>query len=89
MNAESPFNNIDIITVSHKHMDHFNEEIHILNNSKGKIICPKQVEEILKKNPNYSKFKQNIIAITPGLFEDTTINVSDIKVMALRLEHSH
>ncbi|MFC2096892.1 MBL fold metallo-hydrolase [Bacteroidota bacterium] len=87
-----PFDNIDIITISHKHSDHFDENIvvnHLLNNTNAKLICPKQVEEILIDRSDYKKISNRIIAITPDLYSDTTITVSDISIRVLRLEHSH
>lgn len=90
--AEAPFDNIDLILITHQHRDHFNKDVvakHLLNNPKAKIICPKQVEKALSENANYASFKTNIIAITPQMFADSTVSVSDIDIRILRLEHSH
>ena len=90
--SERPFDNIDIIAITHKHSDHFNESIvvnHLLSNPKGIVLCPKQVGEILINNPSYEKFKDRIISLTPKMFCDTTIMVSNIPIRILRLEHSH
>jgi L-ascorbate metabolism protein UlaG (beta-lactamase superfamily) len=89
--AESPFDDIDLITISHKHVDHFNEQMtveHILNNPRGKILCPRQVEEILKRNPRYPEFRDNVVAITPETLQDETVEIAGIKIRVLRLEHS-
>lgn len=90
--SEYPFDNIDIIAITHKHRDHFNESIvvnHLLSNPKVKVICPKQVGDILNKNPDYERFSDRIISITPKMFCDTIIKVSNIPIRLLRLEHSH
>ena len=90
--SEHPFDNIDIVAITHKHRDHFNESIvvsHLLTNPKGVVICPKQVDEILSKNSNYEKFSDRIISLTPQMYCDTNIVVSTISVRVLRLEHSH
>ncbi|MCF8373642.1 MAG: MBL fold metallo-hydrolase [Bacteroidales bacterium] len=90
--ALPPFNDIDLITISHKHQDHFNEGVvvqFLINNPGAKVICPKQVEFVLAQNPNYGKFKKNIIAITPDLYCDSITAVSGISIRILRLEHSH
>ena len=91
-NAQPPFDNIDIIAITHKHKDHFSEDIvvnHLLNNPAGQLVCPKQVEEILGINPNYDKIRDRIIAITPNLYANISITISDIPIRILRLEHSH
>jgi len=90
-NAEPPFQDIDVITVSHPHTDHFNPEIlvaHVLHNPKVRVLCPRQVEEILAKNPAYEKIKSNITAVTPPAGQDEIVTVGDIHVRILRLDHS-
>ncbi len=91
-NATSPFNDIDIIVVSHKHVDHFNKNVvanHLLSNSKTILICPKQVNDELSQLESYNLFSNRITAITPQLNSDTNVIVADIKIRVLRLEHSH
>jgi L-ascorbate metabolism protein UlaG (beta-lactamase superfamily) len=90
-NAEPPFQDIDVITVSHPHTDHFNPEIliaHVLHNPEVRVFCPRQVEEILAKNPAYEKIKSNITAVTPPAGQDEIVTVGDIRVRILRLDHS-
>lgn len=87
-----PFDNIDIIAITHNHRDHFNERVvvnHLLNNPKTKLLCPDQVTKILSKNPNYKKFQKNIISITPGLYKSLKKNIAGVDIKVLRLEHSH
>ncbi len=87
-----PFDNIDIIAITHSHRDHFNERIvvnHLLNNPKSILLCPEEVKKILSKNPNYKKIKKNIVSITPDSYKSEKKNISDIDVKVLRLEHSH
>ena len=91
-NAASPFNNVDVIAITHKHIDHFNAEMvinHIINNPKCMIVCPKQVDSLLMVCANYEKIKNNVIAITPAINSDTTLKLKDIEIRILRLEHSH
>jgi L-ascorbate metabolism protein UlaG (beta-lactamase superfamily) len=90
--ATAPFDSVDLIAITHKHRDHFSESVvvnHLLSNPTGIVICPKQVGEILLKNPDYEEFSDRIIALTPHPYTDTNIVVSDISVKILRLEHSH
>jgi L-ascorbate metabolism protein UlaG (beta-lactamase superfamily) len=90
-NSKPPFDNIDIIAITHKHVDHFNESIvvqHMLSNRNGIVICPNQVNAILAENPNYQKIKDRIISITPEPMSDSNIVVSNVSIKVLRLEHS-
>ena len=90
--GSSPFDQLDIIAVTHQHRDHFNEKLVVnclLNNPDCKLICPDQVNVLLQKNPLYCRLYSQIIPVTPQKYCDTTLLVSDIPVRVLRLEHSH
>jgi L-ascorbate metabolism protein UlaG (beta-lactamase superfamily) len=87
-----PFNNIDVIAVTHNHRDHFSETIvvnFLLNNPSAILVCPVQVDSALSKNVNYKKLGNQIISVTPTQYNDSSIVVSDISIRILRLEHSH
>jgi L-ascorbate metabolism protein UlaG (beta-lactamase superfamily) len=89
-NAEGLFQDIGVITVSHPHTDHFNPEIlvaHVLHNPKVRVFCPRQVEEILAKNPAYEKIKSNITAVTPPAGQDETVTDGALRIRILRLDH--
>jgi len=91
-NAETPFNNVDIVAITHKHLDHFNAEMvinHLMNNPNCMVVCPKQVDSVLACHQNYGILKNNIIAVTPALNRDTIIKIKDAEIRILRLEHSH
>jgi len=90
--ALAPFNDIDIISISHQHVDHFDAEIvleHLTHNQRATAICPNQVYSILASKPGFNRVKNRVIAITPELYSDSTIIVSGIDIRVLRLEHSH
>ena len=90
-NSKHPFDSIDIVAISHNHVDHFNESIvvqHMLSNQNGILICPNQVNAILAVNPNYQKINNRIISITPEPMADSNIVVSNVSIRVLRLEHS-
>lgn len=91
INSKPPFDGIDIVAITHNHVDHFEESIvvqHMLSNQNGIVICPHQVNAILSANPNYPKIKNRIIPITPEPLTDSIIVVSDVSVNVMRLEHS-
>lgn len=91
-NSIPPFDNIDLIAITHNHIDHFNENVvvnHLLSSKKALVICPNQVGDVLAKNPNYKKFSDRIISLTPSMYSDTNIVISEIPIRVLRFEHSH
>lgn len=91
-NASAPFDDVDVIFVTHNHLDHFSSiplYNHLLSNSQCKLLCPSQVFEKLKNDcPDISKIKDQIISISLGLnnFEDIIVN--NIPVKLIRLHHS-
>lgn len=87
-----PFDNIDIIAITHKHVDHFDKDVvaeHMINNTEAIVICPDQAALILRENPDYKKFSDRVIAVTPAPLNDSTILVPGVRVRVMRLEHSH
>lgn len=90
--AAPPFNNIDLITISHNHVDHFNADIvikHLLHNPNGLVVCPEQVKALLAEHPSFSQLQTRIYSVTPDLYQDSTLTVSGLDLRVLRLEHSH
>ncbi len=86
-----PFDNIDLVLITHKHVDHFNKQMTIdflKNNSKSVLICPYQVNELLKNDADYSKISARITSIKPANpFDTTLISNNNIKVRILRFNH--
>ena len=90
--AKPPFDDIDIIAITHYHRDHFNQAVvsdYMLTNKKAKIICPNQVQNALSKNENYDQFSDRVISITPQILQDSNVRILDMEIRILRLEHSH
>jgi len=89
-NGDAPFNNIDLVLVSHKHSDHFRAPMVISflqHNPKSVLVCPEQVNNVLKKNPGYSAISKQIHSLKSDTLFDTTLNIHDIRISALRLKH--
>lgn len=91
--GEYPFNNIELVFVTHKHADHFDAGLvldFMQNNPSAKLICPEQVVEEIKKNESeYKKIKSRIVEITPEIFTSKQIEVDDIEIQACWLIHGH
>ncbi len=68
--STEPFDQIDVILISHAHVDHFNKEIvlrHLVSNEAGVLICPEQVRIELEKDDRYEKLRTQVKEITPGI----------------------
>jgi L-ascorbate metabolism protein UlaG (beta-lactamase superfamily) len=85
-----PFDNTNIVLVSHRHSDHFNAAMTIdflRNNKRSVLICPDQVNERLKLAAGCSEVSERIITIRSQEHPDTSFMVNGIKVRAMRLRH--
>ena len=88
---QPPFNDIDLILVTHIHEDHFNKNMVIqsmMSNPSVKLVCPQQVIEKIKEDDAiYDKLKHRIIECTPDTFTSQLLNIGDIEIYACRLPH--
>ncbi len=90
LRGTAPFDNIDIVLVSHKHTDHFNGPMVIgflKNNSNTVLICPDQVDGILRKDTDYPKISDRITSLKSGSLFDTLLSVVGIAVRVMRFNH--
>lgn len=90
LNGLPPFDNIDIVLVTHGHSDHFNEAMSMKflnNNPNVKLVCPYQINEKLKNNSSYVKVKNNIISIGSTVPNDTILHFGKMNLRVLRLNH--
>jgi len=86
----SPFDNVDLVLVTHKHSDHFNEFMvvtFLMNNQKSVLICPDQVGEMLKVNAGYSKVADRIHSLKSDKIFDTSLYINKINIRVLRFNH--
>jgi L-ascorbate metabolism protein UlaG (beta-lactamase superfamily) len=86
-----PFENIDIVLVTHNHIDHFNGQITInflKDNQNSFLICPDQVNESLKHNADYPKVSDRINFLKPGKLFDTSLCINEINIRTLRFRHN-
>jgi L-ascorbate metabolism protein UlaG (beta-lactamase superfamily) len=88
--ATGPFEGIDLILVTHAHVDHFNPEIvaaHLENNLSGILVCPRAVVEELKKQESYAKFRARVKEVTPAEGTVVEMEVNRVKIKVWRLPH--
>lgn len=90
INGQPPFNNVDVVLVSHYHPDHFNEKMvseFMVKNPNTLLVCPGQVNELLKNNPSHNHFSERINIIHASDQHDTSFVVSDMQIRAMRMNH--
>jgi L-ascorbate metabolism protein UlaG (beta-lactamase superfamily) len=90
LNGIAPFNNINVVLITHYHSDHFNGAMVISflrNNKKAVLICPSQVGEVLIKDPGYSGVADRIQNLKSANQFDTLLTVNKINIRVLRFNH--
>ena len=89
--GKPPFNDINLLLITHIHGDHFDPfpaESYLLKNPETKMICPRQVYQQMKDScSQFSKVDAQIIspAMEMDEMKDTTVN--NIPVTLLRMQH--
>lgn len=87
---QAPFNEIDLILVSHTHEDHFDKGMVIecmLNNPSVHLLCPQQVIDSINNESAYQTIKPRIIECTPDTFKTQVIHIGNIAIHACRFAH--
>jgi L-ascorbate metabolism protein UlaG (beta-lactamase superfamily) len=85
-----PFDSVDVVLVTHKHADHFKESMVVdfmINNPRSVLICPDQVNELLKQNESYPKVSDRIHFFKSDTLFDSSLPVNNINIRALRFKH--
>jgi len=86
----APFDNINLVLVTHKHSDHFNETkvVEFLkNNPNSRLVCPFQINEKLKNNSNYSEVSERVTSLISQVPFDSLLHFDKLNVRVLRLNH--
>lgn len=90
-NANPPFDDVDLILVTHGHRDHFTAEIaanHLVNNKKGVLVCTPQTHRLLKKQEKYPEIRDQVVEVLPDRGEFVTKEFNGITVKIMRFNHS-
>ena len=89
--AKPPFDKIDLILVSHRHLDHFHPEsvgLHLQHNPNTQLVTSQQVVDEVEKNfKDYHAIKARMTGATPPWKERVAMKVSGIEFEILRLSH--
>jgi L-ascorbate metabolism protein UlaG (beta-lactamase superfamily) len=89
--AAAPYNAIDLILVTHNHLDHFHPEsiaLHLQNNPKATLVSPAQViAEIAKSASGVESIKPRLKEVTPAWNQKLVMDLGGIKLTVLGLRH--
>lgn len=89
--AKAPFDQIDLVLVSHRHLDHFHPESvgrHLQHNSKAVLVSSQQVVDEVEKNfKDFQVIKSRVTAATPPWKERVAMRVVGVDFEILRLRH--
>jgi L-ascorbate metabolism protein UlaG (beta-lactamase superfamily) len=90
--AVAPYDQIDLILVSHIHLDHFHPlsvGLCIKNNPGGTLVSSEQVTGQVEQTLGAgAAFRDRIKQVTPGWQQKVELNVAGIKLAVLGLRHS-
>ena len=89
--AKAPFDKIDLILVSHRHLDHFHPEsvgLHLKHNPKTMLVSSQQVVgEVEKHFKDYEAIKARVTGATPPLKERVAMKAAGVDFEILGLGH--
>jgi len=88
--AQSPFDDIDIIAVTHAHVDHFNAKSvidHLRHNRSGILVCPPEVAQALAGSAYYEEIRDRIRAVCPPPDSAVTMTIAGVTIKARRTAH--
>ena len=88
--ATSPFDNLAVLLVSHKHDDHVNSAYvaeHMGNDVSSVLICPSQVNTLMQSTTNYNTIKSRVTTITPAYNTVVDTVVKEISFKIISLQH--
>ena len=90
MNGITPFDNIDVIFVTHKHIDHFDPTLvvnFLMSHPGTKLVCPLQATEMIKENSDYKNIQSKIVSLDCTPYYDTLLSINKINIRAMRFNH--
>ncbi|MCB9260580.1 MAG: MBL fold metallo-hydrolase [Ignavibacteriales bacterium] len=87
---QKPFENINLVLISHSHPDHFHVEstiLHLINNSSGKLVTNEQVISFLNYDSLFYKISDQIIEVNSSDTNLINLDISGISITPIPLNH--
>ena len=88
--AQPPFDNIDIVAVTHWHADHFSASIvaqHMQQDTGCVVLCPRQVADRLAAQPEYAEISERVHVIDIAIDSVAIYNQNGISSKILSSHH--
>lgn len=88
--AQAPFHEIDVILVSHMHLDHFHPESvvrHLRHNLQATLVSSEQVVGEMQKLPDYAGIQSRVTTMTPALKQYVATAAGGVQVQLLGVGH--
>jgi L-ascorbate metabolism protein UlaG (beta-lactamase superfamily) len=89
INQQSPFNEANLMLITHNHGDHFNDSMvvaYLNNNSENVLIAPPLVTNAIIKNPDF-KNKNQIVELSKINREKNDTTINGIRVRSFFIQH--
>src|SRR4030095_14475303 len=90
--AIDPYNKIDVVLVSHLHLDHFHPEsvgLHLRNNKSAQLVSSEQiVNGVKEKFADFAAIEARVKQVDSTWKSQTPVEVNGIKIKDLGLRHS-
>ncbi|MCP3993815.1 MAG: MBL fold metallo-hydrolase [bacterium] len=90
--AEAPFDDVDLVLITHKHVDHFaplSVLRHLSANAGALAVGPPQVISALRAQPGWTEgLDDRVRELDLGISESAPLSVPGINVEVVRLRHS-
>jgi L-ascorbate metabolism protein UlaG (beta-lactamase superfamily) len=89
--AQAPFDEVDLIAVTHAHRDHFSAEIvmsYLQHNRQAELVCPPQVVQQLQADRQYAELEKRILVIAAPPDTAVATTVGGIQLRILPGRHS-
>ena len=90
-NCQPPFDSIDLITISHVHLDHVSVNIvgkQLECNTKGIVVCDNMVGNMMKSCSHYEQIKDRIKIISIPWSSAQKDTISGIEYQVFRTQHA-
>lgn len=90
--AQSPYNKISLVLVSHLHGDHFHPEsvgLHLKNNPAAVLVSSEQIVSRVKEQfAGFSEIEKRVTQLTPAWKTKSEFKAEGIRLQVLGLRHS-
>ena len=88
--AQPPFDEIDLILVSHMHLDHFHPEAvarHLRHNAEARLVSSQQVVGEIETRADHAAIRSRVTSVTPPLKGRVATIVGGVQVELLGIGH--